>query len=70
MEAEAIAEAHRKITLALNSNVSLVTLSITFTPVAFFVSASYITSCTIESGLRVIFPVASAAGRVEELLLK
>jgi len=37
---EAMDEAQRKITFALNSNSSLVSLSITFTPVAFWVSGS------------------------------
>ena len=44
MEAEAIAEAQRKITFAVNSKVSLVSESIILTPEALFLSLSYITS--------------------------
>jgi hypothetical protein len=70
MDVDGTVDAQRKITFALNSKVSFVSVSITRTPVALFLSASYMTSWTIEFGLRVILPVASAAGSVEELLLK
>ena len=67
---EGTVEAHKKIILALNVCFCLVSPSIISTSEALLVFSSYIILCTIECGLKVIFPVASAAGRVDELLLK
>src|SRR5690606_26200788 len=64
------ADAHRNTTLALYSMVSLVSASKTSTPVAFLVSLSYNTRVAIDQGLRVRLPVATAAGRVEDWVLK
>ena len=42
----------------------------TVTPVARFLSLSYLISVTIEKGLKVKLPVAIAAGKVEDCVLK
>src|ERR1035438_2752180 len=63
-------EAQRKTTLDLYSTVWSVWASIISTPVAFLLSLSYTTLVTIENGRRVRFPVATAAGRVEDCVLK
>ena len=70
MPTDPMAEAHRKITRALKVIFSWVSASMTLTPEAIPVAGSYSTSCTMEFGRRVILPVRSAAGRVQELLLK
>src|SRR5688500_12897224 len=60
------AEAHRNTTFDLNSYVLFSWASITSTPVALFLSLSYSTFVTIEKGRRVRFPVATAAGKVDD----
>jgi len=64
------AEAHRKTTLALNSEVLRVSASITRIPVALRVRGSNITLWTMLLGRSVIRPVISAAGSVAFTLLK
>ena len=63
-------EALTKIIFALYSIVLLVSASNTVTPVARFLSLSYLISVTIEKGLKVKLPVAIAAGKVEDWVLK
>ena len=67
---DAIAEAHKKIIFDSNLITSLVIVSITLTPVAFCVLLLKTTSDTIECGLIVRFPVASAIGIVDEFEVK
>ena len=52
------------------SIVLFVSASKTVTPVARFLSLSYLISVTILQGLKVKLPVAIAAGKVEDCVLK
>src|SRR5688572_33383598 len=64
------ADAHRKIILAVNCSVLLVSASSISTPLAFFLSLSYISRVTMENGRRVRLPVFTAAGNVDDCVLK
>src|SRR5690606_15613861 len=64
------ADAHTNTTLAKNSYVSFVSASKTSTPLAFLVSLSYRIRVTIENCRNVTFPVATAAGKVDDWVLK
>src|SRR5690606_37091672 len=69
-QVELNAEAQTKITLAKNSYVSFVSASTISTPFAFWVSLSYKIRVTMEYGRRVRLPVATAAGKVDDCVLK
>src|SRR5712691_7047109 len=63
-------DAQRKMMRAVYSAVCMLTASSTRTPVARFLSRSYKTSVTIANGLSVKRPVATAAGNVDDCVLK
>src|SRR5450432_350003 len=64
------AEAFKKIIFELNTYVLLVSPSSTSTPVAFLVFASYNILVTMLHGRTVKLPVATAAGNVDDCVLK
>src|SRR6266705_2758976 len=64
------AEAFTKTIFDLYSYVLFVSASSTSTPVAFFVFLSYIIFVTIDQGRSVRLPVLTAAGKVEDCVLK
>src|SRR5690606_5489384 len=70
IQVELNAEAQTNTTLAKYSYVWWVSASIISTPVAFFVSLSYRIRVTMENGRNVRLPVATAAGRVDDWVLK
>src|SRR5258706_13361184 len=70
IQAEFIVDAFRKTIFALYSTVLFVSASSTSTPVAFLVSLSYSILVTMLQGLTVRLPVLTAAGKVEDCVLK
>src|SRR5262245_46305316 len=70
IRADSSVEAHKKISLALNSVAARVLASMTRIPVTRRVLASKLRLCTTLNGRSVILPVFCAAGKVALTLLK